>query len=139
MVGLSVGLPASLLVINRRLYKIASRTEAITMKADRRRAVYVDLAIGLSIPFVQMLLRESTPDRFASPASDCRSFFQSSLLRDIASTSSRNSDAFQTTMMSLWHTPYHSFGRLLCMPSLWSTLVRWNFLTSFLARCLIIL
>jgi len=56
IVGLSVGLPASLLVINRRLYKIASRTEAITMKSDKRHAVYVDLAIGLSIPFLQMIL-----------------------------------------------------------------------------------
>jgi pheromone a factor receptor len=40
---------------------------AISMESDKRRAVYVDLAIGLSIPFVQMILRESTPDRFASP------------------------------------------------------------------------
>jgi pheromone a factor receptor len=60
MVGITVGIPASLLVINRRLYKIASRTEAITMKADRRRAVYVDLAIGLSIPILQMILRGSS-------------------------------------------------------------------------------
>lgn len=74
MVGLSVGLPASLLVINRRLYKIASRTEAITMKADRRRAVYVDLAIGLSIPIVQMILREFNPRSLCIPVSDCRSF-----------------------------------------------------------------
>jgi pheromone a factor receptor len=59
-VGVAVGIPAALLVINRRLYKIASRTEVITMKSERRRAVYVDLAIGLSIPFLQMILREST-------------------------------------------------------------------------------
>lgn len=60
MVGLAVGLPTSLLVINRRLYKIASRNQAIAMKADKRRAVYVDLLIGLSIPILQMILREST-------------------------------------------------------------------------------
>ena len=74
LVGLSVGLPTSLLVINRRLYKIASRTEAVTMKAERLRAVYVDLAIGLSIPLLQMILRESTQIAFASPSSDCCSF-----------------------------------------------------------------
>jgi len=60
MVGLIVGIPASLLVINRRLYKIASRTNVITTKAEKLRAVYVDLAIGLSIPFLQMILREPT-------------------------------------------------------------------------------
>jgi len=60
MVGLIVGIPASLLVINRRLYKIASRTDVITTKAEKLRAVYVDLAIGLSIPFLQMILREPT-------------------------------------------------------------------------------
>lgn len=59
-VGLTVGIPTSLFVINRRLYKIASRTGAITLKAERRRAVYIDLAIGLSIPLLQMILREST-------------------------------------------------------------------------------
>jgi pheromone a factor receptor len=73
IVGLAVGLPASLLVINRRLYKIASRTEAITMKSDKRHAVYVDLAIGLSIPFLQMILRESTQIAL-HPLSDCCSF-----------------------------------------------------------------
>ncbi|KAI0276044.1 pheromone A receptor-domain-containing protein [Russula aff. rugulosa BPL654] len=57
IVGLNVGIPAALLVINRRLYKIASRTEAVAMKAEKLRAVYVDLAIGLSIPLLQMILQ----------------------------------------------------------------------------------
>jgi pheromone a factor receptor len=56
MIGLAVGLPASLLVINRRLYKIASKTASISTTAEKRRAVYVDLAIGLLIPFLQMIL-----------------------------------------------------------------------------------
>jgi pheromone a factor receptor len=60
MIGLNVGLPAALLVINRRLYKIASRTATISTKDDKRRANYVDLAIGLSIPFLQMVLGGST-------------------------------------------------------------------------------
>lgn len=66
IVGLVVGIPTSLLVINRRLYKIASRTAAVsTTKAEKRRAVYVDLAIGLSIPIVQMALRGSPVIAFA--------------------------------------------------------------------------
>lgn len=60
LVGLNVGIVAALLVINRRLYKIASRTAAISTKGDRLRAIYVDLAIGLSIPFLQMVLGGST-------------------------------------------------------------------------------
>lgn len=67
-VGVAVGIPISLLVINRRLYKIASRTGSITLKAERVRAVYVDLAIGLSIPILQMILGESTHIAFASSA-----------------------------------------------------------------------
>ena len=73
IVGLNVGIPAALLVINRRLYKIASRTEAVAMKAEKLRAVYVDLAIGLSIPLLQMILRESTQITLP-PTSDCCSF-----------------------------------------------------------------
>ncbi|KAF8486997.1 STE3-domain-containing protein [Russula ochroleuca] len=56
MIGLAVGLPASLLVINRRLYKIASKTAPISTVAEKRRAVCVDLVIGLLIPFLQMIL-----------------------------------------------------------------------------------
>ncbi|KAI0298959.1 pheromone A receptor-domain-containing protein [Multifurca ochricompacta] len=56
-VGLAVGLPAALLVINRRLFKIASRTAAFSSRAERRRALFVDLAIGLGIPLLQMALQ----------------------------------------------------------------------------------
>ena len=73
MVATSVGAPAALLVINRRLYKITSRTEVITTKDERLRAVYVDLAIGLLIPFLQMILRQSTPTALYL-LSDCCSF-----------------------------------------------------------------
>jgi pheromone a factor receptor len=56
-IGLPVGLLAALLVINRRLFKIASNTTASFTKAERRRALFIDLAIGLGIPLLQMVLR----------------------------------------------------------------------------------
>ncbi|EDR00818.1 STE3-like pheromone receptor [Laccaria bicolor S238N-H82] len=57
IVGLAVAIPAASLCINRRLYKIAScRTVTIT-RAHKRRAVMVDLAIGLGLPALQMALQ----------------------------------------------------------------------------------
>lgn len=57
IVGVSVGIPASSLCINRRLYKIASCQTASITRAQKKRAVMVDLAIGLGIPFLQMPLQ----------------------------------------------------------------------------------
>ena len=68
--GVAVGIPAALLVINRRLYKIAKRTAASLTTAEKRRDICVDLAIGLGIPILQMALGASIPDRFATFASD---------------------------------------------------------------------
>ncbi|KAJ6470317.1 putative transmembrane pheromone receptor [Mycena sanguinolenta] len=57
MVGIAVAIPAASLCINRRLYKIASCQTVSVSKAEKRRAVVVDLAIGLGIPLVQMPLQ----------------------------------------------------------------------------------
>ncbi|KAH9068115.1 STE3-domain-containing protein [Lactarius deliciosus] len=57
IVGLQVGLPAALLVINRRLFKIVSSTAVVKTTAEKRRALFVDLAIGLGIPLIQMPLQ----------------------------------------------------------------------------------
>ncbi|KAJ6470316.1 putative transmembrane pheromone receptor [Mycena sanguinolenta] len=57
IVGISVAIPAASLCINRRLYKIASCQNGSVTQADKRRAVLVDLAIGLGIPFLQMPLQ----------------------------------------------------------------------------------
>ncbi|KAF9007127.1 pheromone A receptor-domain-containing protein [Cyathus striatus] len=46
-VGLSVAIPAASLCINRRLYKIASCTTAHMARAHKKRAVMIDLLIGL--------------------------------------------------------------------------------------------
>ncbi|KAF5353301.1 hypothetical protein D9756_007944 [Leucocoprinus leucothites] len=57
MVGASVAIPAASLCINRRLYKIASCQSASICHSEKRRAVIIDLAIGLGIPFLQMPLQ----------------------------------------------------------------------------------
>ncbi|KDQ23627.1 hypothetical protein PLEOSDRAFT_1048633 [Pleurotus ostreatus PC15] len=56
-VGISVAIPAAALCIYRRLYKIASVQTVALSRAEKRRAVMVDLAIGLGIPFTQMALQ----------------------------------------------------------------------------------
>jgi Pheromone A receptor len=58
MVGLSVAIPATLLCIRRRLYYISSmKLSAPIDKAEKRRAMVIDLAIGLGIPVLEMTLR----------------------------------------------------------------------------------
>ncbi|KAL4259943.1 G-protein coupled receptor 4 family protein [Pleurotus pulmonarius] len=57
IVGLSVAIPAASLCINRRLYKIASVQTVSISRGEKRRAVLVDLAIGLGIPALQMPLQ----------------------------------------------------------------------------------
>ncbi|KAJ7759923.1 pheromone A receptor-domain-containing protein [Mycena metata] len=56
-VGISVAIPAASLCINRRLYKIAACQTVSTTKAQKRRAVMVDCAIGVGIPVLQMILQ----------------------------------------------------------------------------------
>jgi len=53
---MSVGILASLLVINRRLYKIATRSVTYLTAAEKRRDIFIDLAIGLGIPVLQMAM-----------------------------------------------------------------------------------
>jgi pheromone a factor receptor len=57
MIGLSVGIPAASLCINRRLYIIASVKTVTVSKAEKRRDIMVDLAIGLGIPLLEMILQ----------------------------------------------------------------------------------
>nr|AVI69658.1 pheromone receptor [Cyclocybe aegerita] len=57
IVGVSVAIPAASLCINRRLYKIASCQTVTLTYAHKKRAVMVDLAIGLGIPILQMALQ----------------------------------------------------------------------------------
>ena len=61
IVGTAVAIPAASLCINRRLYIMASvksATPTVT-KAEKRRQIMVDLAIGLGLPIMEMILRTS--------------------------------------------------------------------------------
>ncbi|KAJ7661864.1 pheromone A receptor-domain-containing protein [Mycena rosella] len=57
VIAVSVGIPASSLCINRRLYNIATCQTVSMTKALKRRAVMVDLAIALGLPLLQLPLQ----------------------------------------------------------------------------------
>lgn len=57
MVGSAVAIPCASLCINRRLYHISSANTVTITKAEKRRAIMVDLAIGVGIPVLQMVMR----------------------------------------------------------------------------------
>jgi pheromone a factor receptor len=63
MIAAGVGIPAALLVINRRLYKIATRSVTFLTDAEKRRDMYIDLAIGIGIPILQLPMRASATPR----------------------------------------------------------------------------
>lgn len=52
---------AASLVINRRLFKIASTSAVSINRAERRRAILIDLLIGLGIPTITMVLSKLSP------------------------------------------------------------------------------
>jgi len=54
-VAINVGIPTASLCINRRLYKIASVTTSTVPRRERRRAIAVDLAIGLGVPVLHLV------------------------------------------------------------------------------------
>ncbi len=58
IVGTAVAIPAASLCINRRLYHIASVRSVTITKAEKRRQIMVDLAIGLGLPILEMILRK---------------------------------------------------------------------------------
>jgi len=57
ILGVAVGIPASSLCINRRLYHIACVKTVTITKVEKRRAILVDLSIGLGIPVFQMAIQ----------------------------------------------------------------------------------
>ncbi|TFK50584.1 STE3-domain-containing protein [Heliocybe sulcata] len=56
-IGVNVAIPAASLCINRRLYHISMVKTVTRTLAEKRRAIMVDLAIGLGIPLVQMIIQ----------------------------------------------------------------------------------
>ncbi|KAF9477440.1 fungal pheromone STE3G-protein-coupled receptor [Pholiota conissans] len=57
ILSVGIAIPAASLCINRRLYKIASCQTATISRAEKKRAIMVDLAIGLGIPLLQIPLQ----------------------------------------------------------------------------------
>ncbi|KAF8798449.1 fungal pheromone STE3G-protein-coupled receptor [Phlegmacium glaucopus] len=55
-IGISVAIPAINLCINRRLYLLASPTSLLPSEADMRREVVIDLAIGIGLPIIIIIL-----------------------------------------------------------------------------------
>ena len=58
MIGSAVAIPAASLCINRRLYQIASVQSVTKSRAEKRRDVIIDLAIGIGLPILGMIIRE---------------------------------------------------------------------------------
>jgi pheromone a factor receptor len=56
-VALNAAIPACSLCINRRLYKIANVKAVMVTRSEKRRAVMIDLLIGLGIPLLQVILQ----------------------------------------------------------------------------------
>ncbi|QRV93607.1 STE3-type pheromone receptor [Ceratobasidium sp. AG-Ba] len=56
IIGISGGIEASSLCIQRRLYRIASIKEAIALKESDRKEITINLAIGIGLPFLMILL-----------------------------------------------------------------------------------
>ena len=57
--ALNVAVPAASLCINRRLYKIATIKSVTVTASEKRRAVMIDLLIGIGLPILQMITGES--------------------------------------------------------------------------------
>lgn len=55
-IGVSFAIPACSLIINRRLYTIASVTSVTTTRKERLRGVFIDIAIGVGIPVYAMII-----------------------------------------------------------------------------------
>ncbi|KAF8259095.1 GPCR fungal pheromone mating factor [Lactarius quietus] len=60
--ALNVAIAACSLCINRRLYKIATTKVVMVTSSDKRRAVIVDLLIGLGIPILQIVTQYIVSD-----------------------------------------------------------------------------
>ncbi|KAI0370942.1 STE3-domain-containing protein [Pilatotrama ljubarskyi] len=56
LIGAGVGIPAASACISRRLYKIASTSYVTVSARERRRAIWIDIAIGVGIPVIVMVL-----------------------------------------------------------------------------------
>ena len=51
-VGISFAIPAAVLLINRRLYLLASPITIVPSQADKNREIIIDLVIGIGLPVI---------------------------------------------------------------------------------------
>ena len=65
-ISASIGVCSASLVINRRLYLIATMSNVSVRYEDKRRKLICDLSIGLGIPVLAMALCEYSPCVLAS-------------------------------------------------------------------------
>lgn len=121
MVGYSVGIPCASLCINRRLYHIATANTVTVTKAEKRRAIMVDLAIGVGIPVLEMVLRKFHLCVSNCPRSDSR---QITSLRVTVSTYTSRSDVSPTPTTLRLHSSSSIAGRLSLVLFRRSTAVR---------------
>ncbi|EMD35181.1 STE3-like pheromone receptor B mating type [Gelatoporia subvermispora B] len=56
IVAVSVAIPCASLCINRRLYRIASIQAVGVTRAEKRRAIFIDLSICIGIPILQLVM-----------------------------------------------------------------------------------
>jgi len=65
-IGISIAIPAVVLCINRRLYLLASPTSVLPSEVDKRREIMIDIAIGIGLPIIVIILLFFAQDsRFA--------------------------------------------------------------------------
>ncbi|KIY66513.1 STE3-domain-containing protein [Cylindrobasidium torrendii FP15055 ss-10] len=55
MLGAGVGIPASILCISRRLYKITTIQAVAVTREDKRKDLYIDLSISVGIPIIALI------------------------------------------------------------------------------------
>ena len=53
---MSTAIPATILCIDRRFYMLASPITTVPSQADKNREVIIDLAIGIGLPIIVMVL-----------------------------------------------------------------------------------
>ena len=103
-IGMTVAISAASLCINRRLYHIACIRVVTATKSDRRRAVLVDLAIGVGIPVLVMILR-MFPYPFFAYTSDQHPSQTTSFKASIQHL--RRSWLFSRHLLHLAHVSHH--------------------------------
>ncbi|KAG8719611.1 a-factor receptor [Ceratobasidium sp. 395] len=62
MIGLSVGITASSLCINRKLYHIATIKSVVDMRSSKKRNLIIDLLLGIGLPILVMALHYIVQD-----------------------------------------------------------------------------